>query len=71
LDSYSSKEKKIILDILVKIFNFEKKIEKMKNFFEYRIARFFNKKVIFKFIRLKYLYLNSNMVSEYIALKLK
>jgi hypothetical protein len=58
-------------NILIEILNLEKKIDKMKKYFEDIISIYFNKAVIIKFIRLKYLYLNSNMVAEYIALKLK
>jgi len=58
-------------NLFLKILELENKIDKIKNFFEDGISKNFNKKVIIKFIRLKYLYLNNNMVSEYINIKLR
>ena len=53
-----------------KYLKLEKKLGYMFNFLENKISKFYKKKVEIKIIRLKYLYLNNNMLAEYIALKL-
>ena len=57
-------------NMFTQILKLENKINK-KNFFEDGISDNFNKEVIIKFVRLKYLYLNNNMVSEFINIKLR
>ena len=53
-----------------KYLKLEKKLGYMINFLENKISKFYKKKVEIKIIRLKYLYLNNNMLAEFIALKL-
>lgn len=48
----------------------EKQLENMRNFLQDQISKCYKKKQEIKLIRLKYLYLNNDMLSEYIALKL-
>ncbi len=53
-----------------KYLKLEKKLQNLINFLENKISKFYQKKVVIKIIRLKYLYLNNQMLAEYIALKL-
>lgn len=48
----------------------ENKVENLLNFLVNKISKSYKKKVVMNIIRLKYLYLNNNMLAEYIALKL-
>lgn len=54
-----------------KLNKLEKQLENMRNNLDNQISKSYKKKQEIKLIRLKYLYLNNHMLSEYIALRLR
>ena len=55
---------------IVKLYKLEKKFKTVRNLLENKLYEFYRKKQELRLIRLKYLYLSNDMLSEYIALKL-
>nr|YP_009663680.1 ribosomal protein S3 [Dactylella tenuis]QCW06819.1 ribosomal protein S3 [Dactylella tenuis] len=60
----------ILTKYSLKKHNFDSIINKMKNILLNYLNRYSKKKIEINLIRLKYIYLNSNMLAEYIAIKL-